>query len=369
MSLLLAGVALSLSLTAPAVVVEPGSELAGALALTVEADARYAVDGAPPGPRGLIPRAPSKQGPHFLVVYADDGRPSQWLRFEVGNAPGEPVDLVLAVDRRPPALQVHAEGTVVRDGVHYAGALSRLSPQGSDASGLAGDLRLLLDGVVVEDPARMPWPDFDRAVVVHARGSDALGNAGRSAPLALTLDRRAPTLHAERASPRAGVEADIVAPGERVRLGVQDDGSGLSRLQLGDLDLPLDGVAQHALSLQLPGRGDYRLTDRLGNSALGTLPLRVDAAPPRLMLISDGTAQEASDGARLPRSERLELQAEDAPAGVARACVELSIWYGDCRALPLSLVGIDPGRYRLLFRASDRLGHTAYQRMEIEVLP
>lgn len=369
MSLLLSGVALTLSLAAAPVEVAPAADLSGALGLQADPEARYGLNGAPPGGRGELPSAPASAGQHFLVVYAPDGTPSRWLRFVVPGGDAEPATLTLGQDRQPPSLSIRSTGTLQRDGILLAGADARLAIEAADPSGLADDLRLIVDGQQVADPARIPWPESDRTVRIEARGSDALGNAGSSAPLSLVLDRTPPGLQASRASDEPGVPADVVAAGETIRLALDDAGSGLASLTLGGSRLDLDGGSRQDVALPMPADTGYTLADRLGNVRRASLPLRLDDAPPELLLISDGQTQRASEGTRLPRSERLELVADDPLAGVERACVELSIWYGDCRPLPLSLVGIDPGRYRLVFRASDRLGHKAYQRLEIEVLP
>ena len=88
-----------------------------------------------------------------------------------------------------------------------------------------------------------------------------------------------------------------------------------------------------------------------------------------VLFVADGVEREVTEGTQLPRSHQLDLRAVDEPAGVARACVQLSIWYDECRPLPLSLLGIGAGRYVVTFRATDRLGQRAYARYEVEVLP
>ncbi|MCK7594300.1 hypothetical protein [Pseudomarimonas salicorniae] len=369
MSLPLSAAALSMSLLFTAAQVPPGESLEGTLELSTDPALRYGLDGAPPGPAGRIPAAPSAPGPHHLVVYGEDGLPARWLRFEVIGQPEAVPTLALSVDSAGPTLEVHVEGDVEREGRRYAGGGTRLRVEGADPSGLGGDLALLLDGAPLADPAQPSWPDGDRQITLLARGSDALGNLAESEPLHLQLDRSSPRLAAARAEPVEGVAADIVAPGERVRLQLEDTGVGLDSLELGGTTLALEGAPTASLTLE-PGADDrYRLRDRLGNESRGSLPLRLDSEGPRLVLVSDGHAQAVTNKARLPRSERLELVAEDALAGVDRACVKLSIWYRDCRPLPITLVGIDPGRYRVVFRATDRLGHRARERYYIEVLP
>ncbi len=369
MSLLLSGVVLSLSLATAPAELAPGATLADALGLQVEAGSRYGLGGAPPGPRGKLPNAPAENGEHFLITYADDGSPARWQRFIVtGGSAGEST-LLLHIDRQPPALTLRVDGALQRGDALYAGPAARLRIEASDPSGLGDGPQLSIDGAAVDDPQNIRWPDSDQLLRIQAEGSDALGNRGVSETLTLHFDRTPPELQAERVDELPGVAPDIVAPGEAIRLQLSDAGSGLASLQLGDTQLDLAGDATQVVALEMPTSTGYTLGDRLGNTRIAELPLRLDDAPPQLQLVSDGQAQIASNGARLPRSERLDLVALDALSGVDRACVELSIWYGDCRALPLSLVGIDPGRYRLVFRASDRLGHKAYERLEIEVLP
>jgi hypothetical protein len=268
-----------------------------------------------------------------------------------------------------PTLQISAEGTLLRDGRTYGGGDLRLSLRGEDPSGLGKELHLLLDWQPVTSPTDIDWPPVDREVKVVGRGDDALGNRAESDPLVLTLDRTPPTLAARRASPQAGIPADIVAPGEPITLLLEDTGVGLASLELDARTHALDASGAQTMTMPMPATTAYVLRDQLGNAASRSLTLRVDDAPPRLMLVSDGVAQAAGDSTTLPRSERLDVVAEDPLSGVARACVELSIWYDECRPLPLSLVGIDPGRYRVVFRASDRLGNKASERFEIEVLP
>jgi hypothetical protein len=368
MSLLLSAAALSALLAATPVELASGAALDAALGIDSSETERYGLNGAPPGARGALPAAPDAPGLHHLVVYDQDGRPHRWLRFVVNGDATQPGTLVLPVDRQPPALEVLAEGTVEREGRRYAGSSTALRVEASDPSGLQGKPSLHLDGAPIAEPERPAWPQVDREVQLLARGSDALGNAGESPALNISFDRTPPSLSARRATEREGVPADVVAPGESIILRLADAGGGLGSLLLADFEHPLDGGAVQEIEQIMPASTDYRLTDQLGNVASAELPLRLDDAPPRLLLVSDGLAQPASDGARLPRSERLELVAEDPLAGVARACVELSIWYDECRALPITLVGSDPGRYRVVFRATDRLGHKASERFEIEVL-
>jgi hypothetical protein len=368
MSLLLSAAALSALLAATPVELAPGAALGEALQIERSETARYGLNGAPPGARGALPAAPDRPGAHYLVVYAEDGTPQRWLRFVVSGNAAEAPALALPVDRQPPELKVIAEATVEREGQRYAGPSTALRVEADDPSGLQGEPSLHVDGQPISDPTQPDLPAMDRELSIVARASDALGNAGESPVLNLRFDRTPPALGAQRASQREGVPADVVAPGESILLQLGDAGAGLGSLTLAGQELTLDGSAAQTLTLPMPSSTEYRLSDRLGNVAHAALPLRLDDAAPRLLLVSDGLAQPASDGARLPRSERLELVAEDPLAGVARACVELSIWYDQCRPLPITLVGIDPGRYRLVFRATDRLGHKASERFEIEVL-
>lgn len=369
MSLLLSAVVLSLSLAAAPAEVAPGATLHGALGLAEDASARYGLNGAPPGPRGAVPKAPLLPGEHHLLRYAEDGSVQDWIRFRVAGDTTQTATLTLAVDRSPPVIEVVATDVVQRDGIAYAGRAPGLRVEARDRSGLATPAVLFVDGVAVQDPEAPPLPGEDREVGITARAVDALGNAGESAPLRLTLDRSPPTLTAARDAPRDGVPTGVVGPGEGIVLRLADAGSGLARLELDGATNVLSGALEQVVTLPMPANPRYRLADALGNLAEATLPLRLDAEPPTLLLVSDGVAQPARDGARLPRSERLELVAEDPLSGVARACAELSTWYGECRPLPLTLIGIDPGRYRVVFRAADRLGHRTRERFEIEVLP
>lgn len=131
----------------------------------------------------------------------------------------------------------------------------------------------------------------------------------------------------------------------------------------------VDAARLSAEGIQLrvdPQNLDYVLVDGVGNRLEALLPLRVDREGPALQVFVDDQPVDVAS-LRITRAQRMRLQAVDAPAGVAGACVEASVWYGECRELPVDLVGLSAGRYRLDFRARDSLGNRTSQRFSVEV--
>lgn len=370
MSLMIAGAVYSLALAASVVEVHGGADLIEALGVASGPEVRFGLDGAPPGARGARPVAPAAAGDHYLIEYDADGAVIRRVRFSVAGDATSPPALSLPIDREPPRFSVQANPAVDRDGRRFVGPGTVFAIDASDASGLTDAPTLWLNGAMQTSPDRPDWPTDDGPLRIEARAGDALGNAGSSEQPGYVVDRTPPTLGASRAKPRDGVPLDVVAADDTIILELRDEGAGLGSLTIGGETIALDAASTQTLRHTLSSADTaYVLSDRLGNAARSILPLRMDDGPPRLVFVADGIAQQVEHGAQLPRSEQLDLQAVDEPAGVARACVGLSIWYDECRPLPLSLLGIGPGRYSLTFRALDHLGQRAFQRYEIEVLP
>jgi hypothetical protein len=356
----------------PAADLAPGSDLRSALELATDpADARYGLNGAPPGARGAVPAAPEEPGTHWLVRYASDGSVAAWRRFRITGEPGTtPTPLNIPIDRTPPVLRWSIDGAQVeRDGITLIGPEARLQASAQDGSGIEGAvLATLGDATAAQPPAALSSLG---SAPVSLSARDRLGNRASLGPLPLQHDADAPSLAARRATPIEGMPDDVVRAGnDPVTLSLADAGAGLRGFSAGAITHDFSGEAEASLRLDgVPADGRYRLDDRLGNTVEATLPLRIDSAPPRLRLRADGVELDLSHPVSLRRSQTVELDAVDERAGVARACVALSIWYDECRPLPLSAVGIAPGRYRLEFRAVDRLGQRAHQYLPLEVLP
>lgn len=370
--LLLSALLLGAVAPLPAAELAPGSDLRTALDLAADpADARYGLNGAPPGARGVVPAAPAEPGTHWLVRYASDGSVAAWRRFRIAGEPRTTAPaLNIPIDRTPPALRWQIDGPQVeRDGITLVGPAARLQASAEDGSGLDGEvLATLGDTGATQPPAAL---DSLGSAAVSLSARDRLGNRASLGPLPLQHDADAPTLAAQRATPVEGMPSDVVRAGDDpVILTLADAGAGLGGFSAGAITHDFTGEAEASLRLEgVPADGRYRLDDRLGNTVEAVLPLRIDSAPPRLRLRADGVELDLSRPVSLRRSQTVELDAVDEPADVARACVALSIWYDECRPLPLSAVGITPGRYRMEFRAVDRLGQRAHQYLPLEVLP
>ncbi|MCB1555077.1 MAG: hypothetical protein KDJ14_14845 [Xanthomonadales bacterium] len=370
MSTMIANGLLVLALAASPVSLPPGADLLEAMQMASSSDARYGIDGAPPGPRGAKPHAPETPGAHYLVEYDIDGIIVRRVRFRVAGEAAAPPALRLSVDREGPTISLRATGSTEQGGKHYLGANSSFVAEATDASGVSGAPTLRMNGGVLADPNAPAWPNADGPLSLQVAARDALGNEALSGPFEYWLDRTGPSLAASRVKPREDLDADVVMPGDAIELTLQDQGAGLGTLTIGGQSTTLDPVPRQSLPLTLATADPaYVVVDRLGNATTAELPLRIDGAPPRLVFVADGVEREVTEGTQLPRSHQLDLRAVDEPAGVARACVQLSIWYDECRPLPLSLLGIGAGRYVVTFRATDRLGQRAYARYEVEVLP
>jgi len=347
---------------------EPGAALGELIGEPAPAGARYGLNGAPPGPPGLLPVAPSESGPHWLVAYSADATPVAWYRFRVvGEAtPLRPV--ALAVDARPPEVQLLLEGPWREvDGRTVAGAGVALQVAAEDDAG-GIELTLLVDGEPL--PAGAHWVARDDGPVKLALlASDALGNRGERAATEIWLDRTPPQLEWRRLDGRPGVPEDVF-DGRRARIALRasDALAGVQALSLGGRRHEAAALAGE-LTVNVDAAGlDYLIEDRVGNRGEGRIALRADTEGPRFVATRNGEPVDL-DNARLQRSDAIRLAAEDDLSGVARACVEASIWYGSCRELPVDLIGLAPGRYMLEFRAADRLGNRSLQRVPMEVLP
>lgn len=347
---------------------EPGADLGDLIGGPTPAGARYGLNGAPPGPPGLLPVAPAEPGTHWLVAYSADAAPVAWHRFRVAGEASDLRPIALAVDARPPQAQLLLEGPWLEvDGRTVAGSGVSLQVTAEDDAG-GIEVSLLVDGEPL--PAGANWiPRDDGAVHLALLTSDALGNRGVRATTELWLDRTPPQLEWRRLDARSGVPDDVF-DGRRARIAlrVTDALAGAQALSLGGRRYEAAALAGE-LTVNVDAAGlDYVVEDRVGNRAEGRIALRADTEGPRFIATRNGAPVDL-DGARLQRSDAIRLDAEDELSGVARACVEASIWYGSCLELPVDLIGLAPGRYMLEFRAADRLGNRRLQRVPMEVLP
>lgn len=372
LSLLLAASALD-----DVVQVEGGGSLDALVPSDIRATSRFGLNGAPPGSEGVLPAAPDQAGDYWLVGHDTEGRVRAWYRFRVGppgddereNEGADPsmsIDLVLDVDG--PRAQLQVEGPQIeREGRRIVAADARLRLAPSDPSGVV-QATLQLDGKALTAPETWAQSRAEGALRISAELQDALGNRATRELGALWLDRSGPQLDWQRLDTKAEV-ADEVFDGGRARLWlrVSDPLAGVARVVVGDQALDPRAVSE-GVELRVEGEAlDYVLEDAVGNRSEGRLPLRADREGPELQLSVDG---QRVDGAsvRITRAQQLGLQAVDTLAGVAQACVEASVWYRECRALPLDLVGLSPGRYALEFRAIDRLGNRSSRRFQVEVV-
>jgi hypothetical protein len=205
-------------------------------------------------------------------------------------------------------------------------------------------------------------------VEVAVEAVDALGNRALRAEARLWLDLSPPELVWERLDAEAGVPADVFdGRRARLRLRATDALSGVAGMTLGGRAVDPAGLGAEGIELRVEPLGlDYVLMDGVGNRLEAQLPLRVDREGPALRVFVDDHPVDVA-ALRITRAQRMRLQAVDMPAGVAGACVEASVWYGECRELPVDLVGLSAGRYRLDFRARDTLGNRTSQRFTVEV--
>lgn len=346
----------------------PGADLGALVEGGAAAGQRYGLNGAPPGAPEVLPAAPVEPGPHWLVAYTADGAPQAWYRFRVAGEPSALRPVAIAVDARHPLASIRLEGPWLElDGRIVAGVGVELQVEAEDDAG-GIEIVLLVDGQPLPAGARWTQRD-DGPVQLSLVTSDALGNRGKRAASEIWLDRTPPRLEWRRLDAREGVPDDVF-DGRRARLSLQagDALAGVQRLGLGGRSYTAEALAG-GLTVDVDAAAlDYFIEDQVGNRAEGSIALRADTEGPRFVATRNGEPVELED-ARLRRSDAIRLDAEDALSGVARACVEASIWYGSCRPLPIDLVGLAPGRYQLEFRAADRLGNRSLRRLPMEVLP
>ncbi len=372
------GLLLAASLSDDVVQVEGGSRLDALVPSDIRSTSRFGLNGAPPGAEGVLPAAPDQAGDYWLVGHDAEGRVRAWYRFRVGP-PGEgqhvdkgaersmPIDLVLDVDA--PRAQLQVEGPQIeREGRRIVAADARLRLAPSDPSGVV-QATLLLDGQALSSPETWAQSRAEGPVRISAELQDALGNRATRELGALWLDRSGPLLEWQRLDPKADVPEDVFDGGHaRLRLRASDPLAGVARVEVGGRALDAGFADSVGVELRVEGDAlDYVLEDAVGNRSEGRLPLRTDREGPELQLFVD-SQRIAIDAVRITRAQQLGLQAVDALAGVAQACVEASVWYRECRALPLDLVGLSPGRYALEFRAIDRLGNRSARRFQVEVV-
>ncbi len=355
--------------------VAPGDDLGEQLG-GLAADRRFGLDGAPAGAVGVVPPAPDAPGAHWLVEYDGNATPTRWHRFEVvvdsESADGASAQrsLPLLIDASPPTAAIRLTPAVRSEsGATVVGPEVGIEVEASDPSGGVAVI-LLVDGQPLATDVRWSEGRLDGSYQLSLRVSDALGNAGERGTTEVVLDSTPPTVEWRRLDPINAVAADVF-DGKRARLAITatDAAAGLASLTLGDRSHDADPLTAGVIEVTVDaGSLDYVARDRVGNVGRGAIALRADADGPEFVASRNGEPVEL-DGATLLRSDRLQLAAEDRLAGVARACVEASIWYGSCRELPINLVGIAPGRYLLEFRAADRLGNRSYRRLSMQVLP
>lgn len=350
----------------------PGQSLDPLLAGERVAGLRFSLDGAPPGARDALPPAPNQPGLHWLIVHDEDGRPVHWRPFRVGEATADQeIALTLAIDAEGPRIALEFSGPQWRlaDGTLALAEASRSEIRAEDAAGVEA-LELLVDGEPVASADGWQSNRSEGRYRLSARARDGLGNLAESEPVEVLLDRSPPQVSWTRADDGAELSAQTF-DGRRLRLRVQasDAGSGVSHLehagQRHDGEALADGIVLTVNAETL----DYAVEDRLGNRASGRIGLRVDRDGPRLVASQAGQALALNDAVLSRGKGVIVLEAQDEGAGVASACVETSIWYGQCRELPLRLEGIADGHYRLTFRAADRLGNRSFEHLRIEVRP
>lgn len=377
LSVAVLGLLLAASLPEDVVQIEGGGRLDALVPSDVRSTSRFGLNGGPPGALGALPLAPDQAGDYWLVGHDADGRVRAWYRFRVGT-PGEDerehkgaqssmtIDLVLDTDG--PQAQLQVEGPQIeREGRRIVAADTRLRLEPSDPSGVV-QATLLLDGQAQSAPATWAQSRAEGPVRISAELQDALGNRAMRELGALWLDRSGPQLEWQRVDTKADAPEDVFDGGRaRLRLRVSDPLAGVARVVVGDRVLDPRAVSE-GIELRVEGGAlDYVLEDEVGNRSEGRLPLRADREGPELQLFVDGQRVDVA-AVRITRAQTLGLQAVDALAGVAQACVEASVWYRECRPLPMDLVGLSPGRYALEFRAIDRLGNRSARRFPVEVV-
>lgn len=356
---------------------EAGEALESLLPEATAAGLRFGLNGAPPGPLGLLPAAPVQTGAHWLVGYDPEGRALHWQRFSVvgpqAAAADDCCEIELVLDADAPTARLLFEGPVLETSPFAEGerrvlaADANIRAEAEDDSGVV-EARLQVNGRTIAADGRWSEDLGEGAVQLAVEAVDALGNRAQRAQTEVWLDLSPPALVWQRLDAGVGVPADVF-DGRRARLRLQasDALSGVRRLVLGGRELDPVRASAEGIELRVDAGGlDYILVDGVGNRIEARLPLRVDREGPELQVFVDDQAADIGT-LRITRAQRLRLQAEDEPAGVASACVEASVWYGECRSLPMDLVGLSPGRYRLDYRASDTLGNRSTRRFHVEV--
>ncbi len=333
-----------------------------------QSDLRYGDNGAPPGANGAF--ATELPAPQWRVGYDTSGMPQTWERLGKADSDGDVLSLKLTVDAAPPQASLRFNGAMVEtaQGV-VLGPDADIAIEASDPSGgVSAELRV--DGKPLAAGAGLSDGRDDGSYRLSVWVSDALGNSGETGVVDVQLDRTPPTLSWRRLDAKSEV-ADDIFDGKRARLAIDllDEGAGVKSLRLGDNEHAAVEIGNAPLEVEVSASSlEYSVVDRVGNDAGGRIALRADTEGPVFIARRNGQPFELGNEP-IRRTDSIQLSAEDALAGVARACVETSIWFGDCRELPLDLVGIAPGRYRLEFRASDHLGNRRISRFAMEVLP
>lgn len=351
---------------------EPGASLQRLLADTPIHDLRFGLNGAPPGAIGRVPQAPDPPGSHWLVSFDAQARPKAWHRFAVVGM-SEPTAraerrLDVLLDARAPDVELRiSDPQVFKDGVRVLGPGARLDIVASDPSGGVHAV-LQADGLPVE-PQTWAREVSEGLVRLAVDAEDALGNRALSEVTHVWLDRSPPTLRWERLNRREGVPEDVFdGRRARVRVFAHDPQAGVSMIRVAGRELDPVRADREGIELSVDaGALGYVIEDAVGNRSEGRLPLRVDSDGPRLEVHVDGMKIIDPDALQVQQHQVLSLHAVDAPAGVARACIEASVWYRECRPLPMDLVGLAPGRYALEFRAADTLGNRSARRFSVEV--
>lgn len=346
---------------------EPGDSLTAALAI-VDVNHRFGLDGAPPGARGVVPPAPGEAGQHWLVLYADDGRAERWLPFVVSGEATTSRPVHLTIDREAPAASIQFSGAVLdRADSVIVGPDVVTEVVGTDRSG-GLRLDLLVDGQTATSTDQWSRDRDDGSYTLAVLARDGLDNQGKRDVTTVILDATPPQLRWEQLDLVAGVPPDVY-DGRRttLRIELSDAGAGIASARIGKQTLDPDQIDAPSIDIEIRGKSlDYELVDRVGNIESGSIALRADREGPRLVARRDDERVEIEDGALSVR-HRLALDAEDSLSGVERACVEASVWYGECRELPVELIGITPGKYSLRLRAVDRLGNRSKLKWTLEV--
>lgn len=358
----------------------PGASLKGLITLP-SSELRYGINGAPAGPFGVLPSAPSTPGKHWLVTYGRDQQVLQWARFEVTADLVEEVAasrvVPLLIDAEPPIATVLFPNTLLPVSAdpdnqsvgNVLGGQARIHIEATDRSG-GVTAELLVDGKPLPAGVRFQENRQDGRYQLAVRTRDALGNQGERAATHVQLDTTPPTLAWQRLDANHDLPADVF-DGKRARLLIRvgDVGSGVRSLRMGKQQFDQQQLAGGVLELKLDADSlAYELKDRVGNAAAGEIALRADNQGPQITAkLNDEPINLES--ATITHRDTLQLDAEDALSGVARACVEVSNGIHSCRSLPLKLSGMTPASYVVEFRAVDRMGNGNVQLLSFEVLP